>query len=146
MAKEYATKDEAMTTIASSITDYYQSAGLLNDPVKRQAVERSIEGVQRAYSQNIFPEMKVRWTAYPVNIGHFNDIGCMRCHSGTHKSDAGAVITHDCNACHTITAQGLPGQIERDSTGLGLEFNHPVDIDDAWKEMGCYECHAGVQP
>lgn len=146
MTKEYATKDEARSGIASSITEYYQESGLLNDPARRKAIEESIAGVQLAYSQNIFPEMKVQWSAYPVNIGHFNDIGCMRCHSGTHKSSAGAVITHDCNACHTITAQGMPGQMMRDSTGQGLEFKHPVDIDDAWKEMGCYDCHSGVQP
>lgn len=146
MAVEYSTKDSAMMAIASKINDYYQESGLLNDPTKRSAVEQSITGIQTAFSQNIFPEMKVRWTAYPVNIGHFNDIGCMRCHAGTHKSSAGATITHDCNACHTITAQGVPGKLERDSTGQGLEFKHPVDIDEAWREMGCYECHSGVQP
>jgi hypothetical protein len=28
----------------------------------------------------------------------------------------------------------------------GLEFVHPEEIDDAWKEMGCFECHSGTQP
>ena len=28
----------------------------------------------------------------------------------------------------------------------GLEFQHPEDIGDTWKETGCYECHSGVQP
>jgi hypothetical protein len=56
------------------------------------------------------------------------------------------VITHNCKACHLIQSQGPDGAIERDSTGNGLEFHHPEDIDGAWKEMGCYECHTGEQP
>ncbi len=146
MAAEYETKDAALTAIASRINEHYQSSGLQDDPGKRKAVESSIAGIQTAFSQNIFPVMKARWDVYPSNIGHFNDIGCMRCHAGNHKSSAGAVITHDCSACHTIVAQGPVGAIERDSTGHGLEFKHPVDIDEAWKETGCYDCHTGVQP
>jgi hypothetical protein len=90
--------------------------------------------------------MKVRWSVYPNNIGHFSDIGCMRCHDGLHESQDGAVITHDCDACHTIIAQGPAGDLERATTAAGLEFKHPEDIDRVWKEWGCYECHTGVQP
>jgi hypothetical protein len=32
------------------------------------------------------------------------------------------------------------------TTPEGLPFIHPEDIDEAWKEMGCYECHTGTQP
>jgi hypothetical protein len=28
----------------------------------------------------------------------------------------------------------------------GLQFRHPVDIGDAWKQGACYACHTGVQP
>jgi hypothetical protein len=28
----------------------------------------------------------------------------------------------------------------------GLNFKHPEDIDEAWLEMGCHECHEGTQP
>ncbi len=146
MAGEYETKDQALSAISTRINDHYQAAGLLGDPAKRQAVQSSIAGVQAAFRQNIFPEMKGMWKHYPNNIGHFSDKGCMRCHMGTHKSAAGAVITHDCNACHTILAQGPEGAIVRDSTGQGLEFRHPVDIDEAWRETGCFDCHTGVQP
>ncbi|MCC6962673.1 MAG: NapC/NirT family cytochrome c [candidate division Zixibacteria bacterium] len=146
MAAEYDTKDAALSAISTRINDHYKEAGLLDDPARHSAVDSAIVAVQHAFTQNIFPYMKARWDVYPNNIGHFNDIGCMRCHAGNHKSSAGAAITHDCSACHTIVTQGPAGAMERDSTGLGLEFKHPVDIDDAWKETGCYECHAGVQP
>ena len=46
----------------------------------------------------------------------------------------------DCNTCHTILAQ----QFEKDKLRLdlgGIEYKHPVDIGDAWKEMNCSDCH-----
>jgi hypothetical protein len=139
MAKEYSTKDSAMAMIASAIEDHYGSSD-------KAEVQQAVAGTQKEFSDNIFPYMKVRWTAYPNNIGHFNDKGCMRCHGGNHKAEDGSVVTHKCNACHQIQAEGLNGQIVRDTTGNGLEFMHPVDIDNAWQETGCYECHSGVQP
>ena len=66
----------------------------------------AVAEVQKIYSQNFFPEMKVNWRAYPNNIGHTIFPGCYRCHDGKHKSAEGKVITHDCKACHTIISQG----------------------------------------
>ena len=55
----------------------------------------------------------------------------------------GVVLTRDCNACHLILAQGP----EREHlVATGLPFEHPEDIGGAELEMGCYECHSGVQP
>jgi hypothetical protein len=42
--------------------------------------------------------------------------------------------------CHTILAQ----QFEKDTLRLslgGIEYKHPVDVGDAWKEMNCSDCH-----
>jgi hypothetical protein len=143
LTPEYGTKDSAATGITEAITRHYQSDGQTIAPDK---ITRAIAGAQQAFAQNIFPHMKARWSAYPNNIGHFYDRGCMRCHDGTHQTEAGVKISHDCKACHTIMMQGTDDSIERDSSGTGLEFKHPVDIDDAWKETGCFECHQGVQP
>ncbi len=143
IATEYGTKDSALAGIADAIASHYQS----DDPTDESGkVSGAIAGARQAFSQNIFPYMKARWSVYPNNIGHFNDKGCMRCHNGTHQTDAGVKISHNCGACHTIMMQGTDDSVERDSSGAGLEFRHPADIDDAWKEMGCYECHQGVQP
>lgn len=99
-----------------------------------------------AYSKNIFPGMAVKWDAYPSNIGHMNFPGCFRCHNDQHESESGKVLLRDCNQCHLIDAQGSPDSLQRAVFGEGLEFKHPVDIDEAWKEMNCNECHTGVQP
>ena len=53
---------------------------------------------------------------------------------------------NDCRTCHIILSQGpkMAGQVI--TAEKGLEFRHPVDIGDAWKQGACYECHTGVQP
>jgi hypothetical protein len=43
-------------------------------------------------------------------------------------------------------AQGTPGKMEAASVEQQLEFRHPEDIGDMWKEMLCTECHTGVSP
>ncbi len=102
----------------------------------------AVAEVQRIYSQSFFPEMKVNWRAYPNHIGHTIFPGCYRCHDGKHKTTTGKVITHDCNACHSIIAQG-PADRPAAISPTGLEFEHPVDIGDLWREMNCAECHTG---
>jgi hypothetical protein len=57
-------------------------------------------------------------------------------------STTGKVISKDCNSCHTILYQGT----DPTPTTLavtGLEFEHPTEIGEAWKEMNCTDCHAG---
>jgi hypothetical protein len=70
------------------------------------------------------------------------DRGCFRCHDGKHVSSEGKVISKDCNICHTIFFQGVAPSPDTLSP-LGLEFTHPEDVGDAWKEMNCNECHTG---
>ena len=105
-------------------------------------VEKAVAGTQKAFALNIFPAMKVRWDYYPDHIGHQTSAGCFRCHDGKHVSEAGEYISHDRNGCHAITAQGPSDNMEFTATITGLDFHHPADIDNAWQEMPCYECHS----
>jgi len=146
MAAEYGTKDSAMAAINRTIMDYYRNSYPDSLEAYKDRIASAVTGTQRAYANNIFPLMKVRWSEYPINIGHFTSPGCMRCHDGNHKSDEGVAVTRDCNSCHTILAQGSGERAQVTSTEAGLPFEHPEDIGDAWKESGCYECHTGVQP
>jgi hypothetical protein len=143
MAQEYPSKAEAERQIASRITDHYKQNRPEVIAERTPAVERAIAAVQKAYGRNVFPAMKASWAAYPNNLGHFISPGCMRCHDGKHRSAQGVVVTADCNACHLILAQGP----EREHlVATGLPFEHPEDIGGVELEMGCYECHSGVQP
>ncbi len=146
LSREYSSNEEAIAGIANYITDYYRINHAEFYHENRVTIDAAIVSAQGAFSTNIFPEMKANWTHYLDNIGHFYDKGCMRCHLGDHKTEDGITITHDCRACHSIMSQGAGETFEVSVSQEGLEFKHPVDIDEAWREIGCYECHSGTQP
>ncbi len=57
------------------------------------------------FAFNVFPEMNVRWGAYPNHIGHEVSDGCFRCHDDEHMaSDDGRSLSQDCFLCHTLLA------------------------------------------
>jgi hypothetical protein len=132
LAGDYETTDEALVAIEQGLRDDYgDHAGL----------EAAIQSVKTIYSNNMFPEMKVRWDQYPDHIGHKITPGCFRCHDGKHVSDSGKRIRKDCTICHTILSQGP--QSGATLAADGLEFQHPEDIDGEWKEERCDTCHTG---
>ena len=132
---KYETEGEALEAIQEILAKAYPDGG--------SEVESAIAAVQRIYSQNIFPEMKVSWKQYPDHIGHMITPGCFRCHNGEHQNEQGMVISRDCDSCHTIIAQGPGRDVTSINTG-GLPFKHPEDIDEEWKESRCDDCHEGV--
>ncbi|HDS01932.1 MAG TPA: cytochrome C [candidate division Zixibacteria bacterium] len=146
MAENYGSDEEAMEKIREHINGYYKEnySGFYEQ--EKGLIEQAIQSTSEKFSLNIFPRMKVRWDVYPDHIGHFYFKGCMRCHEGNHSSDEGQTISHSCNSCHIILAQGSGETYEVTYQEDGLEFKHPVDIYEAWREMGCYECHTGTQP
>lgn len=146
MAEVYADRVAAREGIASTIVDFYRKEHPDVAKAQEAAIQRAVAATQDAYSHNVFPEMKARWDAYPINIGHFRSPGCMRCHDGKHTSSDGVSVTRACNACHIIQAQGSGDRYQMASTSEGLAFDHPEDIGDMWQETGCWECHTGVQP
>ena len=134
LAGEYETEPQALAAIASGLNEKY--AGATN-------LAQAVSELQLMYSQNMFPEMKVRWSEYPDHIGHRITPGCFRCHDGKHVNEAGQTIRNDCNVCHTILAQG-PGTALVELTTAGLEFQHPEDIGEEWKTERCDACHTGA--
>ncbi|MCP4583583.1 MAG: cytochrome C [candidate division Zixibacteria bacterium] len=146
ISENYESTSLGLLEIANTITEYYRNEYPELYKQKRVQIDDAILATKEAFSNNIFPEMKVLWSEYPENIGHFTDIGCMRCHSGNHESEEGLRISTDCNTCHIILSQGSGDRAEVSTSQEGLEFHHPEDIDLAWQEMGCHECHTGVQP
>ena len=144
--EQFYTKDSAHNYIRETIADFYETEYPDLYEEQPELVEKAITGLQDAFSKNIFPFMQVRWDAYPNHIGHLEFDGCFRCHDDQHVSDSGDVISKDCNQCHRIIAQGETDNMELASIGSALEFKHPVDIDGAWKESLCTECHTGLNP
>jgi len=136
LTAEYETTEAALEAISAALSSEYGGSA---DPA---VVEEAAGELRKIYETNFFPEMKVDWRVYPDNVGHTLYPGCYRCHDGQHTSPDGRVITHDCNACHVIIAQGGAEAAET-LTPAGLEFVHPVDISELWKVVNCSECHTG---
>jgi hypothetical protein len=136
----YSSTESAMDSINRVITEYYQTSYPAVASANQAALARTVDELRRIYSRNYFPSMRVSWKAFPDNIGHMYYPGCFRCHDGKHRAADGTVLSRDCNTCHTILSQ----QFEQDTLRLslgGIEYRHPTDIGDAWKETNCNECH-----
>jgi hypothetical protein len=147
LSENYDSTKSALKNIEDGVKKFYQDnhAELTNH--KEDTISGAIDEIQNIYKNNFFPDvMKVRWDVYPNNIGHLYSPGCYRCHDGLHKSADGELITNECNACHTIMAQGKPQEMKYSMEPQGLEFQHPEDIGEVWKEIKCSDCHSGELP
>jgi hypothetical protein len=98
----YLSRDEAAQKIPAAFAKYYQDSYPAIWAQRQSEVASSAKELLAVYDRNIFPDMKVTWGAYPINIGHTDFPGCFRCHDGAHAPKTGDPITQDCNACHNI--------------------------------------------
>ena len=131
LTRSYTNETQAVQGIATILSERYPG-DLRIRPV--------IDVVQQIYRNNFFPEMNASWKVYPDNIGHKDWPGCFRCHDGLHKTADGkrSIKANDCNACHTILAQGSGAELDQ-MTPNGQKFKHPGDE----VEGGCNDCHTG---
>ena len=141
---KFSTPDSTLNFISDSITNYYKEMHPDIFKNKKVLIDKAIAGIQAEFSINSFPKMKVYNNSYINHIGHQETKGCFRCHSGIHVSENGKKIRNDCNLCHTILAQGVDTLMQSTGVYNFLEFKHPVDIDEAWKDAACSECHSDL--
>lgn len=141
---KFNTLDSTLNFINDSISNYYKE--MLPDIFenKKELIDKAIAGIKEEFSINSFPQMKVYHNSYINHIGHQESKGCFRCHSGIHVSEDGKKIRNDCNLCHTILSQSVDTLIQATDVNNFLEFKHPVDIGEAWKEAACSECHSDL--
>ncbi len=104
ITKMYGTADSARLNIAKQLRSWYQENYPKIYENKREVIDQAIKGVQQAYSDNVFPEMKIGWKTYKNFIGHEDGTGCFRCHDGSHATKEGKVISKKCETCHVLLA------------------------------------------
>ncbi|MBI4970991.1 MAG: cytochrome C [Candidatus Omnitrophica bacterium] len=137
----YKSNSEAKAEIRKRLETFYREKYPAIWESKGKELQSSIDRVINIYNVNFFPEMKTSWKVHPNNIGHFISTGCFRCHDDKHKTAEGKVIRKDCAMCHAIIEQGKPELLE--TAVAGVEFKHPEDIGEEWKETKCSDCHTG---
>jgi hypothetical protein len=135
LAAPYETEPQALGKIAARLKELYPA---------EPKIGAVVDAAQEIYKANFFPEMKADWRGYPNHIGHKDWNGCFRCHDGGHKTFDGkkAIAANDCNACHTILAQGNGADLEKLSA-KGHSFFH---IDSINEDFSCANCHTGAFP
>lgn len=138
---KYKTRDSANAGIRKNIVLYYKANYPHAYAMHSKKIDAAIGDVIAAYAINAFPEMGADYSVYPRHIGHLESNGCFRCHNDTHKSDEGKTISKDCSICHSIVGQGVKGKMSYTTFDKQMDFQHPVDIDDAWKDTDCQVCH-----
>lgn len=135
LTKTYKDSAEAAQTIEASLRQKYAGQARLDGLVKEAL---------NIYEHNFFPEMKADWSSYPDNRGHKNTAGCFRCHDNNHiavgtEQTVKKMPASDCNACHTILAQGSGTELTKLSAE-GQIFKHP---EGPYEDMLCNDCHNG---
>jgi hypothetical protein len=90
--------------IGEALGAFYRSGQMQGATAPAGAVSAAGRELASIYARNVFPAMKVRWGTYVRHNGHQAFPGCLRCHSGSMVTAAGAEITSDCEACHTVVA------------------------------------------
>jgi hypothetical protein len=136
----YGSTTGAIDSIKTLMTAFYATNYPDVAKSKKSNIEQAITEVQGIYSRNFFPEMGVTWRKFNDNIGHMYYPGCFRCHDGKHVNEEGKVLSRDCNVCHTLLAQTFENDPPEMSL-KGVEYRHPVEVDKAWQEMNCWDCH-----
>jgi hypothetical protein len=139
---EYETREKAHDAISFGARKYYEDNYPELADSLRGSIQQATQSLIKIYDEGFFPEMKTDYRARENNLSHFVNDGCFRCHDGIKEDSDGNKLSTDCRTCHLIVAQGPsenPEDLESDIAGL--DFKHPEDIDEAWQEMLCTECH-----
>jgi len=139
---EYADRYEAREAIENGLRTFYAESYPDQVDDFKENIEQAVIKLKGIYGQNFFPEMRTDYRERENNLSHFVNDGCFRCHNETMVSDDGATIERSCGTCHFIVAQGPSESIDELEMNLaGLEFEHPEDIDEYWREVNCTACH-----
>ena len=139
---EYSTREEANQAIRTKLPEYYRENHSDLSGNNGEDIEQAVNVLLKVYNENFFPEMKTDYRVRENNLSHFVNDGCFRCHDGVMENEQGQTLSHDCSTCHLIVSQGPSETIsELESDLSGLDFKHPEDIDEVWREFKCTECH-----
>ena len=152
--KDYRNNEAAHAGIRADINEFYTTKYPEIAQQRKADIDAAIDALIAIYDRTVFPDMKVSWKTYPVNIGHRNWPGCFRCHDGKHKTSDGELISDKCNACHTLPVRGPQSGLADFAPSDKPQIDwHPWEMPEKHlaiakhKEILCHQCHsAGHRP
>jgi nitrate/TMAO reductase-like tetraheme cytochrome c subunit len=108
VTQDYASHEEARTGISQQLREWYSQNYPSLMEQKPSLLEKAIVGVIPAYTDNVFPQMKIDYGTYKNYLGHRDESGCFRCHDELHVSAEGKTLSQECDTCHLILAEEEP--------------------------------------
>ena len=105
---EILTGAQSTSTLSTSLSNFYAKTYPAIASSRQADIRRAGAELEAIFSRNVFPDLKVTWGTYPVNMGHFDSPGCFRCHDGDHVSAGKQTIANDCATCHQTPAVDEP--------------------------------------
>jgi mono/diheme cytochrome c family protein len=97
-------KDAPVSGIEAAFTAYYRQEYPAIAASRSSDIANAGKTLQSLYDRNVFPDLGVKWGAYPNNLGHADNAGCFRCHDESHATPQKKTISQDCSLCHNPLA------------------------------------------
>ena len=108
ITRDYAGHEEAVVEITTGLHTWYGEHYPTLVKENPAILEKAIAGVIPAYTENVFPDMKIGYNTYKNYLGHKDESGCFRCHDEMHVNADGETLSQDCDTCHMILAEEEP--------------------------------------
>lgn len=147
----YDTTEEGISGIRA-IEDFYKTYYPDIYASNQDRIQESLQVLEEAYSNNVYPEQHSDWSTHPNNIGHTNSPGCFRCHDGKHLDMQGNAIRLECNLCHSIpVVAGQNDFVTNIEISRGIEPQSHLDsnwitIHNQVFDESCSNCHTTEDP
>ena len=104
LQEEWGSHEQARQAIPSALQAFYAESYPDLAVSRSDEISAAADAMAVIWTTNVHPDMQVTWGTYPNHIGHAWFDGCFRCHSDEHESEDGAVISQDCDTCHSLLA------------------------------------------
>jgi hypothetical protein len=108
ISEDYASQAAGIDAISTRLRAWYSENYPEFTDREPELLEQAIRGVTRAYTENVFPHMKVGFGTYEKHLGHADGKGCFRCHDEAHVTSDGRTISQECDLCHRILTEEQP--------------------------------------
>lgn len=108
ITRPYTSTATALQGISDYLTNRYS---VLKYDYNKELLAQAIHGSQKAYIENVSPELGISWNSYTSFLGHTNNGGCFRCHNSSFKTNDARTIPHDCKLCHVVLAENEPSDL-----------------------------------
>jgi hypothetical protein len=105
----YPDREAGLRSIESGLTAFYRREYPERFGSLAVSISAAVEELQKIWSRNVHPSMKIEWGTYRSHLGHRTpDYGCFRCHTRDLVAEDGGHISEDCTLCHSILANDSP--------------------------------------